>query len=109
MHVKEENETMEQKKEREKKANKYILKYNHDAITKQINEADWTGMDREENPETITKELQERITDIRKRNEIWIKQTNHYNTKKKIWITRKIMKEIRKRDKLLYKARKEKD
>lgn len=51
--------------------------------------------------------LQDRLRKLIGNNQIKIKESNHYNKKEKSWMTREIMKEIRKRDKLLYQRRKE--
>lgn len=83
VHTNEGKETKEQKKERERAANSYKVKFNHDEITKEIYEGNWTDINNKKYPEIITRKLQNRINEIREKNEIRIKQTNHYNTKKK--------------------------
>lgn len=83
VHTNEGKETKEQKKERERAANSYKVKFNHDEITKEIDEVNWMDISNEKDPEIITRKLQNRINEIRKKNEIRIKQTNHYNAKKK--------------------------
>lgn len=102
-------ETVEERKQKDKINNRKVMKLNHDAIKKTIDDYNWEEMEEEMDPDVLSEKIQNTLQTIIKENTIIVNQTNHYNTKKNNWMTKEIMRNIRKRDKLIYKRKKCKD
>lgn len=78
---------------------------NHDQINREVRERNWQNIGND--PEEQIKNLQAELSRIISRNTIRRKLTNHYNRKKYPWMNNNILKDIRKRDKLIYKTSRE--
>lgn len=93
-------------KERRRKEREYII-YNYEKIKKDLSEEDLSEIDMEKSPSTQIDMLQRKMQLIMEKNKKEIRGTNKYNNKGEDWLNKKILKMIRRKDKLLYKIRKE--
>lgn len=99
-------EKMKEKQKKKELLNKIKLTYNYQKISEEIRDENWQDIYKEQNPSEQVKMLQMRIREIMKKNEIQIRVTNHYSRKNEKWMNASILRDIRRRDRLLYKTRK---
>lgn len=101
--------TKKDMKKRIREKNKIIKKTNYKKIKEIIENKDWRSIMQIKNPSEMTKEIQVEINKITVENTTNKKETNHYNTKRNDWVSGQLIKEIRKRDRWIYKRNKTND
>lgn len=104
-----EKNSKSQKINTENDKKKTRINYDYKRIKQEMDNSDWKQVKEEESPSVAMKRLQRQIQSIMERNISEPRNNNHYNKKKEKWMTKELLKKIRKRDRLMNKANKEKD
>lgn len=94
----------DRKKEERKRGEKNKINYNYKIIEKKIEQENWSAITKNcFSPNEQMSTFQNKLSKIIQGSTICKNTTNHYNKKCEPWINKEIMRQIRKRDKLLYK------
>lgn len=86
---------------------KTLIFINQKEVNRNIKESDWEEVINEENPNRAMEKLQSKLREIIQRNTKEKEATNKYGAGQEKWVTNQILKNIRKRDRLVSKWNRE--